>query len=158
MPKKTFEQDLMGNTTTAAIYRFKFPILAVPESASFIGIREILYAFDLAKGVNALILRRVKEYAMLFNAKVKVIYVGDAEKSIKEEQTLKRELEGIEYEYKNVQSDSVIKAIKEEAVAISADVLIMTPHKYSFWASILHQSRTKTMLSHGKIPLLSIGY
>ncbi len=158
MPKKTFEQNLLGNTTTSAVYKLKFPVLTIPESATFNGINEILYACDLTRGVHHAILKKVKEYAKLFDAMVEVIYVGDNIKISVEEDVLKRELDGVKYTYKNVQSESVLKAIQDEAVAISADVIVMTPHKYSFWASLLHQSRTRAMLSNGKIPLLAIGY
>ncbi|HEY8404260.1 MAG TPA: universal stress protein [Flavobacteriales bacterium] len=156
MPKLTFEQALLGNTTRAAMQRFQFPIFIIPEGAGFQGIKRILYACDLSKGVDKRILHQVKHYARLFNAELQVIYVGDPERSIKEEQTLKREMEDLPYTYKNVQSESVTRALQEEALNIHADVIIMTPHKSGFWASVLGQSKTKAMLSQGTIPLLSI--
>lgn len=46
MPKKSFEQDMLGNTTTSAIYNLKFPILTIPAHATYKGIKHILYAAD----------------------------------------------------------------------------------------------------------------
>lgn len=158
MPKKTFEQDLLGNTTTAAIDSFMFPVLSIPESATFNGIKKILFACDLTRGVHATVLSIVKQYADLFNAEVEVFYVGDVVKSIEKDAAIKDSLGDVGYVYKNVQSASVVKAIQQEAEDINADILIMTPHKYGFWSSILHRSKTRAIASNGKIPLISIAY
>ncbi len=161
MPRKSFEQDLLGNTTTAAIYKFKFPILAVPATAVFTGIHKILYACDMTRGVHARILEQVKEYARQFAAEVEVLYVGEAissERVKTGQKDVEEALQGISYSYKNANSDSVIKAIQEEAEELHADILIMTPNKYGFWSSLLHRSKTRAMAANGKIPLLSLAY
>lgn len=158
MPEKSFEQDLLGNTTTASIYKLKFPILSIPESARFSDIQHILFACDVTRGIHGSILATVKEYAKLFNAAVEVFYVGKAIMNIKAQKNLHQGLEGVDFTYKTVSSDSVIRAIQQEAVDSGADLLIMTPHKYGFWSSIIHRSKTRAMASNGKIPLLSIAY
>lgn len=158
MPKKTFEQDLLGNTTTSAIYSLKIPILSVPETASFYGIKKILYACDLTRGIHAKVLETVKQYATVFQASIEVLYVGDAIKGIKGKTVVNDAFQDIDYVYKNVQSDSVIQTIKKEVDDLQADILIMTPHKYGFWSSILHRSKTRAMASKGNTPLLSLAY
>jgi len=158
MPKKTFEQDLLGNTTTSAIDNFAFPVLSIPETVTFKGVKKILFACDMVRGIHATVLDRVKQYAQLFNAQVEVLYVGDTIKSIEKNAELKDSFNDIDYVYKNVQASSVVKAIQQEAEDINADLLIMTPHKYGFWSSILHRSKTRAVASNGKIPLISISY
>jgi nucleotide-binding universal stress UspA family protein len=158
MPKKSFEQDLLGNTTTAAIYKFKFPILAIPSSARYTGIRKILYACDLTRGIHAKVLEAVREYALIFGADVEVFYVGMAVEQIYQQTLFEKSFHDIAYTYKNVQSNSVVKAIQQEVEKIQADILIMTPNKYGFWSSLLHRSKTRAMASNGRIPLLSVAY
>lgn len=158
MPTKSFEQDLLGNTTTTAIYKLKMPVLAVPEQAKFVGIRNILYACDVARGIHAKVLQSVKEYAQQYNAHLHLFYVGEAIKHMTKVEEITKKLDGVQYIYKEVQSDSVIKAIETEANDINADLIIMTPHKYGFWESIIHRSKTRMMASNGKTPLLSIAY
>ncbi len=158
MPEKSFEQDMLGNTTTAAIYKLRFPILSVPASATYSGIRKILFACDLTRGIHAQVLDTVKTYARLFGAAVEIFFVGDAVRRLQEEALLGKHFEGVSYIYKNVRSASVIAAIRQEAGQINADLLIMTPHKYGFWASMVHRSKTRAMASNGRIPLLSIAY
>src|SRR5258706_4783474 len=65
-------------------------------------------------------------------------------------------LAGITYSYKNVQSSSVIKEIKKEMIAFKAELLIMVPEEYRFWASVVHKSKTRMMAAGLGIPLLSI--
>lgn len=157
MPPKTFEQELLGNNTTTAIFTYKFPILAIPQDVQYKGIKSILFACDLRKGIQELVLDKVKQYAQLFKAKVEVYFVGEAYKQMQEEQQLNTALADIDYEYKAAkQTDSINKMIMAEALSIHADIIIMTPHKYGFWSSIIHQSKTRAMSSNGKIPLLSI--
>ena len=157
MPPKSFEQDLLGNTTTEAIYKFKFPILSVPATAQYKGIKRILFACDLNKEIQDTVLVQVQEYALALNAEVEVFYVGDAVKKVKERARVEKSLVDIIYHYKNEpSSDSVIEAILKEANIFKADVLIMIPYKYGFWESVVHISKTRAVASNGVIPLLSI--
>ncbi|SPW34593.1 Uncharacterised protein [Elizabethkingia miricola] len=65
-------------------------------------------------------------------------------------------LAGVSHYYKNVLSDNVVAAIKDEIVDTQADLLVMVPHKYGFWESVIHRSKTSIMASGNNIPLLSI--
>lgn len=163
MAAKTLEQDLMGNTTTAAIKKLKFPVLAVPAGAKFEGIKNILFACDVLRGVPKQILQRIKELAISLNAHVEVFHVNDAIEELKEdhpalssEDGIGSGLAGISYYYKNVKSNAVIKEIEREIIDFEADLLIMIPNKYGFWASLVHRSKTRVMASGLKIPLFSI--
>lgn len=158
MPQKSFEQDLMGNTTTAAIYNFKFPVLSIPADAKYKGIKQILFACDLNKGVHNSVLENVRDYAHLFNAVVEVLYVGDKIKRVETQQEIAEALDGMQYYFKNVPSGLIINAILQEARDTNADILVMTPHKHGFWSSLIHRSKTRAMASNGTIPLLSISY
>jgi nucleotide-binding universal stress UspA family protein len=40
MPEKSVEQDLLGNTTTLVINKIKYPIMAIPKSVKFEGIKK----------------------------------------------------------------------------------------------------------------------
>jgi hypothetical protein len=65
-------------------------------------------------------------------------------------------LEGIPHIYKPSESNFVLEEIKNEISQIKADLLIMVPQRYGFWESLVHRSKTRTMASLSKIPLLSI--
>lgn len=155
-------QELFGNTTTALIMQHKLPVLAVPPDVKFKLAKKILFAVDFLRGPNIRILNLVKEYAQAANAEIEVFHVQKKLKAIDEElrqsttNTIDSSLEGIPHYYKNIESDKVIEAIKNEAKDFDADLLIMVPQRYGFWESILHRSKTRVMASQTHIPLLSI--
>ncbi|SEM29071.1 Nucleotide-binding universal stress protein, UspA family [bacterium A37T11] len=160
---KSIEQDLLGNTTTFAISKVKIPVLAIPLGVTFSGIKKILFACDVLRGVHQRILERVKETASRFGAEVEVFYVSKVINEIIENEdgqspsnAIDESLEGVTYYYKNVQSNAIIHAIEDEIKEIGADLLIMVPNKYGFWKSLIHRSKTRMMASRTEIPLLSI--
>lgn len=163
MNTKTLEQDLWGNTTTSAIKRLNLPVMAVPLGARFEGTRNVLFACDVLKGISEKVLANVKELAIALKAEVEVFNVNQKVEELKmlngslpEVSAIDDGLEGISYYYKNVNSNAVIKEIEKEIIEFQADLLIMVPKRYGFWASIIHRSKTRIMASGLKIPLLSL--
>lgn len=163
MADKSLEQDLLGNTTTAAIHSLRHPVIAIPADAEYRGIKKILFACDITRGVHARILSRVKSLASGFGAEVEVFHVSKkvaelekAEKTTRNLESIGEELAGIDYYYKNVVAGEVISAIREELEELQADLLVMVPYKYGFWGSFVHRSKTRIMASGSNIPLLSI--
>ncbi|SMC86393.1 universal stress protein [Pedobacter africanus] len=163
MRTKSLEQDLWGNTTTSAIKQLKFPVLAVPLGARFEGARKVLFACDVLSGVSERVLAQIKELALSLNAEVEVFSVNEVLEELKPESenqlstnAIDEALEGISYYYKNVKSYAVIAEIEKEIEIFGADMLIMVPKKYGFWASLIHRSKTRMMASGLHIPLLSI--
>jgi len=163
MAAKSLEQDLLGNTTTALIHQFKFPVLAVPHGASFRGIDRILFACDNLQRVQRIILDEIKALAQGLKASVEIFHVNDRIHKIQEgefdDETIAKfgeGLDGVMYYYKDIASNAVIKAIADELIHINADLLIMLPARYGFWASLIHRSKTRIMASGLSVPLLSI--
>lgn len=160
MPEKSLEQDLLGNTTTTAINNLKFPILSIPKAASFKGIKHILFASDLVRGVHRQILDKVISFAKDFDANVEVFNVRDKEEAAlqthHEHQIIDESLSEIDHSFKSVYATEIIKAIKKEIELSNTDLLVMVPYKYGFWNSLLHKSKTKVMASGNKVPLLSL--
>lgn len=163
MPEKSLEQELLGNTTTSAISKLGIPVLAVPHCTEYKGVRQILFACDVEKGIEAEILQRVRDVALSFDAQVTVFHVQNKVADLKDQgvseeidELLDDGLEGVNYTYKNVSSNAVIQAIQQEVKNIKADMLIMVPQKHGFWGSMVHRSKTRMMASHSEVPLLTI--
>ncbi|WP_111309483.1 universal stress protein [Confluentibacter sediminis] len=160
MDDKSLEQDLLGSTTTGAIHKIKVPILAIPLKAKFTGIKKVLFACDIEKGVDMEVLDKVKEAVFNLNAELEVFHVSNSLDKIEQNKHvlkgINKGFEGISYMYKEVKSDAVIHEIEEELKRIEADLLIMVPYEYGFWSSLVHKSKTRVMISGMDIPLLSI--
>ncbi len=163
MAVKSLEQDLLGNTTTAVIHQYAFPVLAVPLGAEFQGVDRILFACDNLQGIHRRILDEVRKLAKGLKASVELFHVNNRIQAIKDgdidEATVAKfgeGLDGITYYYKDVASNTVIKAIADEIREIGAGLLIMLPNRYGFWGSLIHRSKTRVMASGLSVPLLSI--
>lgn len=159
MASKSVEQDLFGNTTTSAILRHSYPVLAVPVSVSYKNIENVLFACDDLQKVNEDILTKIRELNRKLGSKLEVLHVENASLRKNYGQVVAEEipqLEDVEYTYKNYNSDDVIKAIKDEIQRLDAELLIMIPRKYGFWESLVRRSKTRMMASGLSIPLLSI--
>lgn len=164
MAEKSLEQDMLGNTTTAVIHRLRFPVLAVPYGVRFEGIKTILFAADILRGVHLDVLEKVKEVAADFGAEqVEIFHVSDKVKEIEKagirastESAFGEGVDGVSYFYKNVESNAVISEIQKELTEIKADMLIMVPNRYGFWGSLIHRSKTRIMASGSDVPLLSL--
>lgn len=164
MAPKSIEQDLLGNTTTATIHKLPFPVLAVPLGVQFKGIKRVLFACDVLHGVQRKLLQQVKNAIHKFGAEVEIFHVSDKVRKLEEQgegnmvydSSFGEEFEGITYYFKNVHSNAVIQEISNEIKLMKADLLIMVPHKYGFWSSLVHRSKTRIMSSHSEVPLLSI--
>ncbi|MCL4639277.1 MULTISPECIES: universal stress protein [Olivibacter] len=161
MAKRSLEQDLLGNTTTNVIQKLKFPVLAVPEGVTFKPVKRILYACDVVRGIHKTILERIKDIARSWNAEIEVFNVQEKIEELHEDPSftkdpLKDEMTGIQYFYKNVASNTIIKEIRNEVENFQPDLLIMVPNRYGFWSSIVHRSKTRMMAAGLDVPLLSI--
>lgn len=162
MAERSLEQDLLGNTTTNLIQKLKFPVLAVPQGVTFKGVKKILYACDVERGIQKKILERVKDTAQLWGAEVEVFNVQQKVVELQEEEPLhpvnilKEGMDGIEYFYKNVASNTIIKEIKQEILDYQPDIVIMVPNRYGFWASMVHRSKTRMLAAGLEVPLFSI--
>lgn len=95
--------------------------------------------------MHAQVLNNVKEYAKAFNAVVEALYIGEKLKTLKTTEQIQEALDGMQYYFKNIPSNSVIRAVVDECIDLNADILIMTPHKYGFWSSLIHRSKPRAM-------------
>ncbi|WP_028297262.1 universal stress protein [Olivibacter sitiensis] len=163
MASKSLEQDILGNTTTTAISKLKCPVLAVPPGVSFHGIKNVLFACDMLRGVQKQVLDRIKELASSLGANIEIFSVSKKLVKLEEnspymnsQAAIDEGLDGVSYYYKNVESGAIIDEIRKEVQASNADLLVMLPNKYGFWASLVHRSKTRIMASRSAVPLLSI--
>ncbi|WP_313268569.1 universal stress protein [Sphingobacterium sp.] len=162
MAKRSFDQDMLGNTTTAAISKLKIPILSIPLGAKFTDLEHILFACDIVRGVQKEILEKVKDFAAEFGAVLEVLNIRKTVEQLNEEkgketrEAINDVMGIVSYYYKNVTSNEVVKAIRDEVRESSTDLLVMIPYKYGFWSSLTHRSKTRMMASGLDVPLLTI--
>lgn len=161
LTQKTFEQELLGNTTSKITHKLKFPTLSIPFNAKYKSFSNVLIADDMNEKSNLSshknifnIMECSKSNVEVFHVSKKIEELNIAISDIME--VMKANIEDINIMHKEVISSEVIQAIKEEILLLSADLLIMFPHNYGFWNSLIHRSKTNVMISDIDIPLLAI--
>lgn len=159
MAEQSFEQDLLGNSTTSVIKNINFPVLAVPKNARFKGLKKILYACDSLSWSTIKELGWLKGLIESIGMEIEFFNVNLSMHELKQESSIgsgsESELQDEKHIYKTVHSNAVIDEIKKEILKYSPDVLVMVPKKYGFWDSLLHTSKTRMMASGLEIPLLA---
>ncbi|WP_372919708.1 universal stress protein [Salegentibacter sp.] len=158
MGAHSIAQDLFGNTTTAAIMKLSYPVLAVPENSDFTGIKKILFTIDRFKKDEKLISEKIKDLAQAFTAEVEVLHVKAGKKEEVSIELIENALSEVNYQYLEIESEEIIGEIEKEIKKLPADILVMIPHKYSFWESIIHRSKTRMMASRAAVPVLSLPF
>ncbi|MCU7549803.1 universal stress protein [Chitinophagaceae bacterium LB-8] len=162
MHTSDWSDRLFGNTTTSVIRDAKYPVLVVPNNASFTGIERILYAFDsncLQKGTQ---LQVVKDIARSFKAEVQVFHVETAhrakEYTLKEpvDANTKAALNDVAHTYREIEETGVVEGIEKGIKELGANLLVMVPHKLSFWKNVVRLSTTRTVVLKSQIPLLVV--
>lgn len=159
MASKSVEQEIFGNTTTSAILKLKYPVLAVPLLTKYEKIDQILFACDDLNKVDVPVLNKIKLLAEELGASLEIFHVEKRRSDSSQEIVLEKEITpftDIEHRYRSIEADDVIQSIKEEIIRTNAKLLIMIPRQHSFWESLIHRSKTRLMASGLSIPLLSI--
>lgn len=162
MAERSFEQELLGNSTTAVIKNLHTPVLAVPLNARFQNIKKILYACDTLSFSSIKRFSWLRDIVGNIGAEVEFFSVNEKIDDLKQEQerlllnsSLEEEFQEVKYVYKTVKSNAVINEIKKEINNYDADILVMVPQKYGFWDSLVHKSKTRIMAAGLSVPLLS---
>jgi nucleotide-binding universal stress UspA family protein len=159
MAEQSFEQGLLGNSTTSVIKNINFPVLAVPKNARFQSLKKILYACDSLSWSSIKELGWLRELIKSLGMEIEFFNVNQSIQELKEinqiELSSEKELEGEKYIYKTLVSNAVIDEIKKEIIKYNPDILVMVPKKYGLWDSLVHTSKTRMMAAGLEIPLLS---
>lgn len=163
MATRSFEQDLLGNSTTTVIKNIAIPVLAVPENAKFKKASKILYACDVLslsamKKIDWLrnLVGTIGGEVEIFSVDKTIDHLKQEHQEIMSSAAFKEEFQAVKYVYKTVKSNTVIDEIHKEIEHYNADVLVMVPRKYGFWDSLVHKSKTRIMAAGLDIPLLSL--
>ncbi|MFI5185122.1 MAG: universal stress protein [Chitinophagales bacterium] len=148
------------NHALAAIHGISTPVLIVPEQTSYKNIRKIVLAADLREPGKITPLQFLKDWIKLFNAKLDIVNVVKKFQNKPEYAAgtiaLQNELEQFNPEFHFIYEDKVTEAIDEYIEQNHPDLLVTIPAKYGFFARLFHKSKSKQLIRHPRVPVLSI--
>lgn len=162
MRSNSLEYKLFGNTTISVIKNASYPVLVVPEGATYKNLERIVFACDY-HSITDNALHILKQLALKFHAELQILHVGtstlatrtpSSKKAVLKE--IDTALEGINYSICELEDEDVERGIIKGLKAFGADMLLMAHHKKGFWTSIFTKSRTRGMALVVEIPLLAL--
>ncbi|HEY0054328.1 MAG TPA: universal stress protein [Pedobacter sp.] len=154
---------LLGSHTHTVLDKLNCPVLLVPESLQFKGIKNIVYATDLTFN-NDKVIQYLRQLAKPFHAKITVNHIsplapapGDA----KEEDSIlsnEHSTQDTPVYYHYVKSNNVKNSLLDIAGRGLTDVLTLVHKRYDFFQSLIHNSLSKQLADNATVPLLVLPY
>jgi nucleotide-binding universal stress UspA family protein len=156
------KEIILGSNTAKIIEKSNCPVIAVPESASFKGIKKILFATNY-KESDIAALKKLVEIAKDFNSNLSILHVANEEYTKEAEKGLmqlfiKAVSQKIKYSkitYQIKYGKSLEKVMQNYIKKESPDIIAMSTLRRNLIEKLFGISITKKMAYHTKVPLLA---
>ncbi|MFZ4413257.1 MAG: universal stress protein [Bacteroidales bacterium] len=154
--------DVFGNTANKLMDELRFPVIALPEIETFLGIKNIMYATDLHVSDNVLIR---KTFNLLENFDINIFCVHIVEKNDYLQAYSKMEELKLEFPKETEENKfhcDVLEGIhKQEEIdkfikLNQIDLIVFLPHKTNIFRRLFGQNFSKKYLFETNLPLLAI--
>jgi nucleotide-binding universal stress UspA family protein len=157
------ERMIMGSTTLTAIRQLKCPVIVVPPGTTYHGIKRIGLACDFENVVQSTPVEYIKNIVREFGAELYVLNVkdknsteSDVTDATMETAYLDAVLEEIRPTYVQLTGDDVVECINGFAENNNLDLVMVIPKKHRFIDTLFHKSRSRELITHAHIPIVSI--
>lgn len=157
------ERMIMGSTTLTAIRHLKYPVIVVPPGTSYHGITKIGLACDFKDVIETTPVDYIKNIVREFGAELFVLNVhynpdnaDYAKETTMESAYLDSMLEDIQHHYHFLNKENVVEGINEFAESNNLDLVMVIPKKHRLIDSLFHKSKSRELMTHSHIPIVSI--
>lgn len=142
----------MGSVTTTLMMNAGCPVLAIPENATYQGMKEITYATTFSFK-DKHFLEKLAEFGSEFNTKIHFLHVTDDPKVDVQDELYVEGLPSQFIRFSVINNSSVMDGVDEFLKEHSSDALAIYIPKRSLWERLFHTSFSKKMAFHTDIPL-----
>jgi nucleotide-binding universal stress UspA family protein len=158
-----FDAFFFGTNSEHIFENVSCPVLILPDTTHFKGIKKIMYATDFQYG-DIHEIENISRLAKVFNAQIIVTHVNsDTEKFVSEEESMNWlvEIASSQITYKNIiykliSNKNVVEALGNSVKELDIDLLCMSTVKKNFFKKLFKKSNTKEMAFHATVPLMAI--
>ena len=153
------DRFFFGSNTMYAVNNSQYPVLVVPQNASFNGIKKIAVASDLKEIKSIKPIEILKCYLEIFTCKLDVIHVIDRDldpEAVTASVSLENLLPEFSPQFHFVSKENVEKGIYQLVEENHPDLLIVFPKEHGLFGSVFHKSISKHLILHPHIPVLAI--
>jgi nucleotide-binding universal stress UspA family protein len=155
------EESLIGSTAVDVSRLSHKPVIIVPESASYTGIKKILMVVDFKKVEQTTPVDEIKKILDVTQAHLDVLHVAvndnDAEKDLIEEKKLFDSFfASYDVTYHFIKGDNFTDVVNAFAIGNKSDIIIVIPKKHGLLEHIFKRSHSKALAFHSDLPVLNI--
>ena len=155
------ERMIMGSNTLTAIRQLKCPVIVVPPGTTYHGIKKIGLACDFENVVQSTPVEYIKNIVQEFGAELYVLNVQDIDQDDLEETTMDNAyldamLEDVHPKYVQLTGKDVMESISSFAEHNNLDLVMVIPKKHRFIDRLFHKSKSRELITHAHIPIVSI--
>ncbi len=156
------KEHLVGSVSTTVAQSSSVPVLIVPEIAKYTRIKKISYACDFDKNLESTgVLSKVKYFCSLFDAKLQILNVMKPEEEISVEKAetdsyVEEKLYSTMHDTFFIYDEQVDKGVMDFVEHHDTDILITSPKNHNFLHDLFVESKTKKLVFHSRIPVLTI--
>jgi len=151
---------LFGAHTVYAMKHLMWPLITVPNGASFSAIKKIGLACDLDKVVETIPVDEIKTLVNDFHAELHILNTGKPRvfdpNVVFESGLLQEMLENLSPQYHFISHDNIDEGIIDFAEENNIDLLIVIPKRHGIFDNLLHKSHTKQMVLHSHVPVMAL--
>lgn len=153
--------EWLGTNTYHYIRHAVCPVLALPESAVYQGIRRVAYASDFETEEEAHYLRQLLAFAAPFAPQVYIVNVKSEQQiGVVPDQKVLRNIQAQFPEnafcFVQIRQDEVADALRDFVRDNQIDVLAIAIQKRIFLERMFHQSISRQLALHPVVPLLTL--
>jgi nucleotide-binding universal stress UspA family protein len=155
------EESLIGSTAVDVSRLSHRPVIIVPETASYNGIKKILMVVDFKKVEQTTPVEEIKKVLDATKAHLDVLHVevndNDSEKALEKEKDLFDSFfTNYSVAYHFIKGDNFTDVVNAFAVGNKSDLIIVIPKKHSLLEQIFKRSHSKALAFHSNLPVLNI--
>ena len=150
----------MGSSVFHIMNHVDYPTVIVPENALFNEIKNIGLTCDFKKSDEEIPFETITEWLSLFKANIEIINVAGNNKDFKAEQlvestSLETRLHSFRPHFNFLTSNNIADELNEFVNTHPLDLLMVFPRKHGVF-SLFHKSKSKFIINHSQLPILSI--
>jgi len=155
-------EAIIGSITTQFMKNAICPVLSIGEQVKFAPLKTIVLACDFKEKSDNKLFTPLKELALAFGSRLYVLnVVASAAVTIQaedetEEDRVDFSLGAIDHSFHRIQNQDLVEGIEHFATDKKANLLVMIPHRLSFFPGLFHKRTTKEMAFHTHMPLLTL--
>ncbi len=154
------EEILIGSNTASILHSVNVPVLAIPLTANFKGIKKIVYASDFQSKRNDKALARLATLAKAFGAEVLILHVQVEQGEVLEPQREKFEriMGDVPHSFhiEKAREKNIEQAILDFSKEQEACMIALMARKHGFIEGIFHSSMTSKVAFHTPCPFLAL--